>query len=167
MVFVPLQTALGEQLCREHGMPLDVSTVVLIDELGAHKKSTAILRALPHLGAPFYAIYLLLTCIPCRLRDAGYDLFARNRGSIWKTVKRITGMGDTMLWGCRDRILGLEGAEEPLLARFAVLDDARGKVSKWLGFKVRLAAWVALALLVLALACLLGLVLRPGGGKSS
>mmetsp|Transcript_60929 Transcript_60929/g.122151 ORF Transcript_60929/g.122151 Transcript_60929/m.122151 type:complete len:142 (-) Transcript_60929:302-727(-) len=125
-------------------MPADVSTVVLIDERGAHKKSAAILRTLPHLGQPFVLLYPLLLCIPSCVRDAGYDAFARNRGSIWKGVKRATGMGDTLLWEYRDRILGVDGASEPLLAKYALQQDATYVTSRWLGFKARCITWAAL-----------------------
>jgi predicted DCC family thiol-disulfide oxidoreductase YuxK len=47
--------------------------------------------------------------VPAFIRDAGYHAFARNRGAIWRGVKRVTGMNDTQLHAYRDKILGLEG----------------------------------------------------------
>ena len=63
ITFAALQSAVGEAVLQKAGLPLDVSTVVYIDEAGVHTRSTAALRVLqrcrlayaplahaPHLG---------------------------------------------------------------------------------------------------------------------
>lgn len=109
--FCPLQSKLGQQLCKDHGAPVDVKTAVLIDEEGVHTHSAAILRLFPSMGFPFTMLGPIGLCVPRCLRDAGYIVFARNRGAIWRAVKRCTGWGDTSLKDYRDRVVGLE---EPL-----------------------------------------------------
>ena len=44
--FASLQSEVGLALLEQHGMKADLSTVVLIDEAGAHVRSTAALRVL-------------------------------------------------------------------------------------------------------------------------
>jgi len=61
-----------------HGLPLDVSTVVLIDECGAHVRSSAALRTLRHCGAPYCFLYAL-AALPRPLRDFGYRMVAASR----------------------------------------------------------------------------------------
>ena len=93
----------------EHGAPGDVSTAVLIDEVGAHVSSTAILRLLRWMGFPFNALGWAALLLPRALRDGLYSVFARNRGAIWAVVRRCTGWGETRLEPYRDRVLGVDG----------------------------------------------------------
>ena len=95
-------------------MPCDVSTGILIDEAGAHRDSTSILRMLLFLSLPWPWIGHLALWVPKIIRDAAYQLFARNRGTIWKKIKQITGMGDTMMHSYRHTILGLDEVPQPL-----------------------------------------------------
>ena len=95
-------------------MPCDLSTGILIDETGSHRDSTAILRMLLVLSFPWPWIGQIALWIPKFIRDTGYRLFARNRGTIWKKVKQFTGMGDTMMHKYRPFVLGLEEVPEPL-----------------------------------------------------
>ena len=92
-------------------MPTDLSTAVLIDEEGIHRDSAAVLRPLAHLGFPWIILGRLFLFVPKVIRDTAYQAFGRNRGKIWKVVKLVTGMGDTLMDPYKDRILGLE---EPL-----------------------------------------------------
>jgi len=126
MRFSPLQTEFATQQCKQYQMPTDLSTGVLIDEKGAHRDSTAILRILPYMGFPYTMLGPLSLLVPTSIRDLAYFSFARNRGFIWKQVKRITGMGDTQLDEYIDRILGLK---EPLDPRWGFKTTS----SRWLG----------------------------------
>lgn len=114
MRFCPLQSRLGQKLCKEHGMPTDVSSAVLIDRDGrGFTESDAILRMFPFMGFPYVLLGFLALLIPRIIRDGAYRCFAANRGRIWRGVRRVTGWGPTRLEDFRDRIVGLEG-EEPL-----------------------------------------------------
>ena len=95
-------------------MPCDLSTGILIDETGSHRDSTSILRLLLFLSFPWPWIGRVALWVPTEIRDATYQLFARNRGMIWKRVKQVTGMGDTMMQPYRSVILGLDEVPKPL-----------------------------------------------------
>ena len=130
--FSPLQTTFAQTVCRQYGMPADLTTGILIEPMpppndndnkdsptarmctAAHRDSTAILRMLLVLQ-PFYYRWigwLALTLVPKVVRDACYQAFARNRGTIWKAVKRVTGMGDTQLDAYRTQILGIADIDQ-------------------------------------------------------
>ena len=94
-------------------MPSDLSTAVLFDERGAHRDSSAVLGLFPHMGMPYSALGFLAMCVPACIRDWAYQSFARRRGTIWKQVKRVTGLGNTQLAEYRDHILGLEEPIDP------------------------------------------------------
>ena len=83
-------------LLAKHGLKDDLSTVVLIDERGAHVRSTATLRVVLFCGAPYAALYYMFVCVPPPLRDVGYKLVAATRyrlfgkddgGSCWRMTK--------------------------------------------------------------------------------
>jgi len=76
--FCALQSEPGKDILTRHGLPLDVSTVVLIDECGAHVRSSAALRTLRHCGAPYCFLYAL-AALPRPLRDFGYRMVAASR----------------------------------------------------------------------------------------
>jgi predicted DCC family thiol-disulfide oxidoreductase YuxK len=103
--FCPLQTPLAQE---RTGGQVDLSTSVLYDEHGnVFKESAAILNLFPYMGRPYTVLGPILLAIPAVIRDFCYRAFARNRGAIWKVVKRVTGMGDTQLHEYRDRVVGL------------------------------------------------------------
>ena len=112
--FCPIQSRLAQRLCAAHGAPADVSTAVLIDEAGAHTKSTAVLRLFPWMGFPFSLLGRAALLLPAFLRDGAYGIFAKNRGAFWRAVKQTTGWGDTRMEPYRDRIVGLEEEGRPL-----------------------------------------------------
>ena len=65
--FASLQSEEGLALLEQHGMKADLSTVVLIDEAGAHVRSTAALRVLRHLRRQRRALVAVL--LPHRRPD--------------------------------------------------------------------------------------------------
>lgn len=77
--FCALQSQVGMDLLHAHGLPVDVSTVVLIDECGAHVRSTAALRTLRLCGWPFRILYAALILVPAPIRDVGYRAVAVTR----------------------------------------------------------------------------------------
>eukprot|EP00934_Nitzschia_sp_Nitz4_P005290 Nitzschia sp. Nitz4//scaffold19_size178191//104730//105310//NITZ4_001985-RA/size178191-augustus-gene-0.109-mRNA-1//-1//CDS//3329540705//5280//frame0 len=111
---VPIQTKLGQELCRAYDRPADVSTAVLMDEQGSHTHSTAVLRLFLYMGSGYPILgWIALYMVPRVVRDFAYTAFARHRGAIWKLVKYVTGMGDTSMAPYRDRVLGLEEPIDP------------------------------------------------------
>lgn len=66
------------------------------------------------LNFPWPWIGFVALLIPPFLRDAAYQLFARNRGKIWRKLKQITGMGDTMMQKYEPTILGLDEVPKPV-----------------------------------------------------
>jgi predicted DCC family thiol-disulfide oxidoreductase YuxK len=111
--FSPLQTTLSKNLLRELGIAQDFSSAVLIEGDGVYTRSDAILCLFPHMGFPYSWLGpVLLAGVPVFIRDYGYSVFARHRGTIWKAVKRLTGIDDTMLHNYRDRILGLDDNDD-------------------------------------------------------
>mmetsp|Transcript_4969 Transcript_4969/g.11040 ORF Transcript_4969/g.11040 Transcript_4969/m.11040 type:complete len:110 (+) Transcript_4969:455-784(+) len=91
-------------------MPSDVSTAVLFTEECAYIESDSILRMFyPYLKFPYFVLgFFTLFLIPKVLRDIGYRMFARNRGKIWIVIKKVTRMGDTVMYPYRDSVLGLD-----------------------------------------------------------
>jgi predicted DCC family thiol-disulfide oxidoreductase YuxK len=77
--FCALQSEAGRKILRARGLPLDVSTVVLIDECGAHVRSTAALRTLRLCGWPCRMLYASLIVLPAPVRDLGYRAVAAAR----------------------------------------------------------------------------------------
>ena len=76
--FAPLQ---GET-AREYLSAGEVSalkTVVLVDETGSYRQSTAVLRVLRGLGGSWPPVAAVLSVISTPLRDIGYRLLAQNR----------------------------------------------------------------------------------------
>ena len=79
ILFAPLQSQIGQDYLRDHSLKTDLSTVVLIDEDGAHLRSTAVLRVLRSCGQPYSALAVLALWLPTPLRDLGYRLVASSR----------------------------------------------------------------------------------------
>jgi predicted DCC family thiol-disulfide oxidoreductase YuxK len=129
--FAPLQSATATRICSLLHIPIDISTAILVQNHGdiVSTHSSSILRLLPYLGFPYSTLGPVLLWIPLIVRDTGYRLFARNRGDIWKMVKRITGMGDTMLTEYRPKIVGLDGETLPDSWGFGPVTDEGKKQS--------------------------------------
>ncbi|MET0287149.1 MAG: DCC1-like thiol-disulfide oxidoreductase family protein [Polyangiales bacterium] len=80
--FASLQSELGERTLREHGLPLDLNTVVLIEGGKAYTRSSAALRVARGLRWPWPLLFALMV-IPRALRDAAYLAFASRRYALF------------------------------------------------------------------------------------
>jgi predicted DCC family thiol-disulfide oxidoreductase YuxK len=77
--FAALQSAAGRRLMREHGLAADdPQTFLLIADGVAYGRTDAVIQIARRLHWPARAL-ALLRFVPRPLRDAGYDLVARNR----------------------------------------------------------------------------------------
>lgn len=77
--FAALQSETGSIVLAVHDLPADLSdSIVLVDDDGVHLRSTAALRVLKHLGAPWSWAWPLVA-VPRAWRDAVYDWVGRNR----------------------------------------------------------------------------------------
>mmetsp|Transcript_35992 Transcript_35992/g.84355 ORF Transcript_35992/g.84355 Transcript_35992/m.84355 type:complete len:127 (+) Transcript_35992:187-567(+) len=103
--WTPLQTQYAADVLKKHGMVRDLSTIVLIDEEGAHMHSTAVFRILQGTKLPWSVIgSTALITGPRFLFDTGYRFVGRNRSKIsqcWPMKHRIEDY--------KDRMVGLDG----------------------------------------------------------
>ena len=76
--FAPLQSPVGHKLLDLHHLEKNLDTVVLIDEQGAHVRSTAALRVLLYCGMPWSLLYVFIL-LPRVARDCGYKMVAASR----------------------------------------------------------------------------------------
>lgn len=80
--FASLQSDAGQRLLATHGVPADqrtdLRTVVLIEHGRAMLRSTAVLRMLRLLRAP-WPLLSVLRIVPAPLRDVAYGIIARHR----------------------------------------------------------------------------------------
>ncbi len=79
--FASIQSEAGAELMREHGLKVpegDPTSIVVIDDAGPHQRSDAALRIVKHLKMPWKLLYAAVV-VPRFVRDAVYDLVARNR----------------------------------------------------------------------------------------
>jgi len=61
----------------------DLKSIVLLDERGASRRTTALVRTLIHIGGIWGWVGRLLWLVPLPLRNLGYHLVVRNRYRIW------------------------------------------------------------------------------------
>jgi predicted DCC family thiol-disulfide oxidoreductase YuxK len=80
--FASLQSELGARTLREYGLPMDLNTVVLIENGKAYVRSSAALRMARRLRWPWPLFYALML-IPRALRDVLYDAFASRRYALF------------------------------------------------------------------------------------
>jgi predicted DCC family thiol-disulfide oxidoreductase YuxK len=84
---VPLQSDEGRRILARHGLPVDeMSTMVFVDGETACTKSTGVLRVLGRLPLP-WPLFGLFRLVPRVVRDAAYDVIARNRRRIFGAQK--------------------------------------------------------------------------------
>ncbi len=77
--FASLQSDFSRELIRHHGLPEDITTVVLVEPDGrVSMRSTAALRVAMKLGG-LWPLFGALLVVPAFLRDPLYELVARNR----------------------------------------------------------------------------------------
>ena len=79
--YASLQSALAEKLLAERGIDRrDTDSIILIEPGVAYfVKSDAAIEIARELGWPFKALKIFEVILPASLRDALYDLIARNR----------------------------------------------------------------------------------------
>jgi predicted DCC family thiol-disulfide oxidoreductase YuxK len=134
--FSPLQSPVAQEVCRDLHITIDLSTAVLILDHGRviHTHSSSVLQLFRYLGFPYATLGPVLLFIPPLVRDYGYALFARHRGNIWQFVKRITGLGDTIMTEYRPKIVGIEGTSmESMPSSWGfspIIDDENKKDNK-------------------------------------
>jgi predicted DCC family thiol-disulfide oxidoreductase YuxK len=86
---VPQQSDEGREILVRHGIPVDVmSTMVFVEGENAWTKSTGVLRVLRQLPMP-WPLFSMLRIVPRFVRDAVYDLVARNRRRIFGAQKCV------------------------------------------------------------------------------
>ena len=77
--FAALQSEAGQRLLQQYHFSLDeIDSFVLVEKGNAYKKTDAALRLYPKLGGVFKLLNVLWI-FPRFIRDAGYDVIARNR----------------------------------------------------------------------------------------
>jgi predicted DCC family thiol-disulfide oxidoreductase YuxK len=77
--FAPLQSHIGQECLRQHSLsPDEFDTFVLIAGGRAYTRSTAVLRVARGLSGLWPLAYLLII-VPKPVRDAAYQVVARNR----------------------------------------------------------------------------------------
>ncbi|MCJ8005863.1 thiol-disulfide oxidoreductase DCC family protein [Lederbergia wuyishanensis] len=76
--YASLQSELGQSLIKKHGVPLNVDSLVLIENNVAYLKTTAALRICKKLNSSLKWLYLLIV-IPSPIRDLFYNIFAKYR----------------------------------------------------------------------------------------
>jgi predicted DCC family thiol-disulfide oxidoreductase YuxK len=76
--FASLQSDLGRSKLREHGLPFDLNTVVLVEGGRAFVRSDAALRVARRLRWP-WPLFFALMVVPRVMRDTLYSWFAGHR----------------------------------------------------------------------------------------
>ncbi|MCA1062942.1 thiol-disulfide oxidoreductase DCC family protein [Rossellomorea sp. AcN35-11] len=76
--FASLQSEIGKQLIKEHGISRNTDSIVLIDGTKAYVESTAALKVCSQLKWP-WRIFRVGMVIPKIVRDKGYRWVAKNR----------------------------------------------------------------------------------------
>ena len=76
--FASLQSDLGRRLCAEHGVPDDLTTLILVEDGAAYVGSDAAVRIARRLDGPV-RLLAAVAVVPRPLREAAYRYFATHR----------------------------------------------------------------------------------------
>jgi predicted DCC family thiol-disulfide oxidoreductase YuxK len=76
--FASLQSAVGQELLERYRVPLDIDSIVLIEQGTVYVKSNAVLRICRHLRGAWKLLYIF-KLIPISIRNSVYDWIAKNR----------------------------------------------------------------------------------------
>ena len=76
--FSSLQSDTGIQLRKDYHIPEELDSIILIEDEKYHSKSTAALKIARELRGGWKWLYILIF-VPQPIRDAVYDMVARNR----------------------------------------------------------------------------------------
>ena len=76
--FAPLQSEIGERLRRDHDIPPDTDSLVLVEDGRAYTHSAGALRIAKGLGGIWQLAYVFII-LPKPIRDWFYNTFAKNR----------------------------------------------------------------------------------------
>lgn len=76
--FASLQSATGQAFLKQYALPADLNTVVMIKDGKAYTRSDVPLQLFKMLGG-WWQLLFVFTIIPRFVRDAVYDLIAKNR----------------------------------------------------------------------------------------
>ena len=82
--FAPIQSDIGQKLLNEFHIPKSMDSLIFIEGNKSYIKSTAALKISRRLDGPLKLFYPFLL-VPVFLRDALYDIVAKNR---YKLVKK-------------------------------------------------------------------------------
>jgi predicted DCC family thiol-disulfide oxidoreductase YuxK len=84
--FASIQSATGQKLLERYSIPKTMDSMVFIEENKAFMKSTAALRISRKLDGMWKCFYPFIV-IPSLIRDAVYNLIAKNRHKLGKNTK--------------------------------------------------------------------------------
>ncbi len=76
--FAPLQSEIGQELQKKHGIGDDIDSIVLVEDEKAYTHSTAGLRVARTMGGIWSLAYIFII-VPAPIRDFFYKTFAKNR----------------------------------------------------------------------------------------
>ena len=76
--FAPLQSEIGERLRRDHDIPPDTDSLILVEDGRAYTHSAGALRIAKGLGGIWQLAYVFII-LPKPIRDWFYNTFAKNR----------------------------------------------------------------------------------------
>jgi predicted DCC family thiol-disulfide oxidoreductase YuxK len=76
--FASLQSEAGRRLCREHGIPLELDSIALVEDGKAYVESAAVLRIAKGLDG-LWPVVFSLVLLPKSLRNRAYRYFAAHR----------------------------------------------------------------------------------------